>query len=109
MKYFFWLWLVPMTLFWGWFGLSYYDMNFGLLMFSRQIHDLVFGIYANMLGISYDAIVSIYIKACIFDSLLILSIIAFRRRKKIIAWWQSRNRNRVGQTVDDQSLILPAE
>lgn len=90
MKYLFWLWLVPMSLFWGWFSLSYYDVNFGTMIFSREIHDLVFGIYANILGVSYETIVTGFINACIFDTFLIFGIVAYRKRAQIKAWWQNR-------------------
>lgn len=109
MKYLFWLWLVPMSLFWGWFGLSYHDINFGTTMFSREIHNMVFGIYAHLLGVSYDTIVSGFIKACIFDTFLIGGIIAYRKRKQIKAWWQAR---KAAQSVTDdevQVAAIPAE
>ncbi len=38
MRYLFWLWFMPLSLFWGWFGLSYYDMNFGMLFLRRELH-----------------------------------------------------------------------
>ncbi len=109
MKYLFWLWLVPMTLFWGWFGLSYYDINFGLLFFSRDIHDMVFGIYASILGVSYATIVSGFIKACIFDTFLIGGIVAYRKRKQIKAWWQARNSEPAIIEEEVQPAPLPAE
>lgn len=80
-----------MSLFWGWFGLSYHDMNFGFSFLSRDVHDIVFGIYAHILGVSYDTIISGFIKACIIDSLIIGAIVAYRKRKQIKAWWQARN------------------
>ncbi len=109
MKYIFWLWLVPMALFWGWFGLSYYDVNFGLLFFSRDIHDMVFGIYASILGVSYETIVDGFIKACIFDTFLIGGIVAFRKRKQIKAWWQERKSEPVASEEEIQPAPLPAE
>lgn len=109
MKYLFWLWLVPMSLFWGWFGLSYYDINFGLTMFSREIHNMVFGIYAHLLGVSYETIVSGFIKACIFDTFLIGGIIAFRKRKQIMAWWQARKEAQPASEEEVQVSAIPAE
>ena len=91
MKYFLYLYLLPMSLFWGWFGLSYHDINFGFSFLSRDVHNIVFGIYANILGVSYDTIISGFIKACIIDSLIIGAIVAYRKRKQIKAWWQTRN------------------
>ncbi|MGO8205172.1 DUF6105 family protein, partial [Rhizobium ruizarguesonis] len=35
----------------GWYWLSYYDMSFGIYMFTRQVHDLTFQLYGKALGI----------------------------------------------------------
>lgn len=110
MKYFLLLFVLPMTLFWGWFGLSYYDINFGTVALSRELHDMVFGIYANILGVSYETIVSGFIKACIFDTILISAILAYRRRAKIKAWWQARQQAKEQVSAgDDQAPAVPAE
>ena len=85
MKYILIFWAIPMSLFWGWFGLSYYDINFGYVMLTRQVHDILFGLYAEMLGIDAATIPWLVAKACIFDTLIILAIWAFRRRKLIAA------------------------
>lgn len=90
MRYLFWLWFVPLTLFWGWFGLSYYDMNFGFLFLSRDLHDLVFAIYGSILHVDPKTIPGMFLQACMFDTVLIFSIIAFRKRRLIRAWWQDR-------------------
>jgi hypothetical protein len=37
MRYLFWLWFMPLSLFWGWFGLSYYDVNFGMLFLQPRV------------------------------------------------------------------------
>ena len=47
MKWFLILWACPVLLLTGWYGLSYYDMNFGIFMLTRQAHDLVFAVYGN--------------------------------------------------------------
>lgn len=86
MRYVIALWLAPLALFWSWFGLSYYDMNFGYVLLSRQLHDLVFELYGEMLGIDPTIIPGMIIKACILDSFLILAILAFRRRRRIGEW-----------------------
>jgi len=110
MKYLLWLWLTPLALFWGWFGLSYYDVNFGLLIFSRQLHDLVFRIYGSLLGIEPSAIPGMFLKACILDTFLIFGIIAFRKRRQIRAWWDNR-RGRADENIADESVSaqIPAE
>ena len=51
MKWFIALWAAPMALLGSWYTLSYYDMNFGLSFLSRDLHDLVFAIYGNILGV----------------------------------------------------------
>ena len=90
MRYLFWLWFTPLTLFWGWFGLSYYDVNFGMLFLRRELHDLVFAIYGEILGIDPATIPVLFLKACIFDTFLIFGIVAYRKRRQIRAWWMKR-------------------
>ena len=85
MRYVFAIWALPLVIFWGWFGLSYYDMNFGYVMLTRQVHDILFGLYGEMLGLDAATIPWLVAKACIFDTLIILAIWAFRRRKQIAA------------------------
>ena len=87
MRYLFFFWFLPLGLFWGWFGLSYYDINFGSIYFSRLFHDFVFQIYADTIGLERQVIVDLLIKACIVDTAILFSIIAFRRRKQIRDWW----------------------
>lgn len=86
MRYIFALWAAPMLLFWGWFFLSLNDINFGSIMLSRQLHDLVFQLYGQMLGIDPATIPGLVAKACVFDGLLLTALWAFRRRKAILAW-----------------------
>jgi Family of unknown function (DUF6105) len=74
----------------AWYTLSYNDISFGILFFSRQMHDMVFQIYGEVLGIDPALIPPLLLKAMVVDTLLILGLIAFRRRKQIIGWWQSR-------------------
>lgn len=90
MRWVFAAWAVPMSLFWGWYFLSYHDMNFGYLILSRQIHDLLFQIYGNTLGVDPGLIPALIAKASILDTLLILCIWAFRRRKPILTWMRQR-------------------
>jgi len=90
MRWVFVAWAVPMGLFWGWFTLSYYDMNFGYVMLTRQIHDLFFQLYGDALGIDPATIPPMVAKACILDTLLILGIWAFRRRREIAGWTRAK-------------------
>jgi hypothetical protein len=89
-RYILFFWAVPLGLFWAWFGLSYYDMNFGVLMLSRLFHDFAFQLYGNMLGIDPATIPPLVARACVVDTALIFSIFAFRRRREIAAWWREK-------------------
>jgi hypothetical protein len=90
MRYIFALWAAPMALFWGWFYLSLNDMNFGYVMLSRRLHDLVFQLYGQMLGIDPATIPGMVAKACVFDGFLLMALWAFRRRREIGGWIKRR-------------------
>jgi Family of unknown function (DUF6105) len=97
MKYLVAIWATPLLLFWGWFFLSLNDMNFGYIMLSRQVHDLVFQLYGEFLGVDPASIPGMVAQACIFDTALIAAIWAFRRRRGLMAraragWARSLNR-----------------
>lgn len=74
------LWFVPLVLFWGWYALSANDMHFGYAMLSRQVHDLVFAVYAKTLGVDADVIPGMIAGACAVDTAIIMAIAAFRWR-----------------------------
>jgi hypothetical protein len=99
MKYVLLAWAAPLGLFWGWFFLSANDINFGSIYLSRALHELVFELYGDMLGVAPETIPWLVAKACIFDTLLILAIWAFRRRREIGAWWRA-NRARFIPSAD---------
>jgi hypothetical protein len=86
MKYVLLAWATPLALFWGWFFLSANDINFGSIYLSRALHDLVFQLYGQMLGIDGATIPWLVAKACILDTGLLLGIWAFRRRALLRAW-----------------------
>ena len=86
MRYILLFWAAPLGFFWGWYFLSLNDISMGTNFFSRKLHDLVFSIYGNILGIEPDLIPALVAKACIFDTLLIVAIFAFRKRAAIIQW-----------------------
>lgn len=90
MKYVFAIWATPLVLFWGWYFLSLNDVNFGSVYLSRQLHDIVFQIYGNMLGIDPASIPAMVAEACILDTAIIVAIWAFRRRREISAWVRDR-------------------
>lgn len=94
MRWVFAVWAFPMVFIWGWYFLSYYDINFGYIMLSRQVHELVFEIYGNQLGVDPKLVPWLVAKVCIFDTLLIVAIWAFRRRRAIAAWIRSKREAR---------------
>lgn len=104
MKWFLILWAGPIALLGGWYGLSYYDMSFGVFMLTRDAHDLVFQIYGNILGIPPEDLPPLVLRAIVFDSFLVLALIAFRRRKQIWAWWQARSQSSSAALASDESL-----
>ena len=82
-------WGLPLGFFWSWYYLSMNDISFGTVFFSRQMHDMMFSIYGNVLQVEPATVPGIIAKACIVDTLLLLGIVAFRRRKAIRAWWDA--------------------
>lgn len=84
MKAFLILWIIPIVLLGGWYGLSYHDINFGYRILSRELHDLVFTIYGNILGLPPESIPPLVLKAIIFDSFLVVGFIVVKRRRKEI-------------------------
>ncbi|TWG61394.1 DUF6105 family protein [Aminobacter sp. J44] len=105
MRYILIFWGLPMAFFWGWYFLSYNDINFGLLFFSRVLHDFAFEFYGNLLGIDPAEIGPMVARACVVDTLVIFSIYAFRRRRDILAWWRRRSMN----AVTEPGPVHPAE
>lgn len=84
------LWGLPLALFWGWYFLSLNDVNFGYLILSRQVHDILFGLYGDILGIDAGLIPWLIAKACIVDTAIIGGILAYRRRREIRVWLDER-------------------
>ncbi|MEM7464413.1 MAG: DUF6105 family protein, partial [Pseudomonadota bacterium] len=80
MRYILILWFAPLALFWGWYGLSAYDINMGMVFFSRNLHDAVFAIYGDTLGVAPETIPPMIAGASIVDSAIIGAIAAFRWR-----------------------------
>ena len=86
MKYVFASWAVPMIVFWGWYFLSLNDMNFGYVMLSRQVNDLFFRMYGDVLGIDPAALPPMVARTCVFDGLMLCALWAFRRRRELSIW-----------------------
>jgi len=90
MRWVFAAWAFPMVVIWGWYFLSYYDINFGYVMLTREVHELVFDIYGQQLGVDPKTVPWLVAKVCIIDTLAIVAIWVFRRRRSIAAWYRGR-------------------
>ncbi|CAN7250217.1 DUF6105 family protein [Rhizobium rhizogenes] len=90
-------WAAPVSFLGAWYYLSYYDMSFGIFMLTRQMHDLVFHIYGNILGIPPETIPPLVARAIAFDTLLVFALLAFRKRADILALWKRRQESRSGK------------
>ncbi|NLR95749.1 hypothetical protein HGP17_02730 [Rhizobium sp. P38BS-XIX] len=92
-------WAAPVSFLGAWYYLSYYDINFGIFMLTRQTHDLVFAIYGKVLGIPPETIPPLVARAIAFDSVLVFAIFGFRRRAAIMEWWHRRQASRSGKVA----------
>jgi hypothetical protein len=99
MRYLLAAWAVPLALFWGWYFLSLNDMNFGYIMLTRQMHDFVFEIYGQVLGVDPATIPPLVAKACVFDTFFIAALFAFRRRRQIRSWWRERRTRAIANAM----------
>jgi hypothetical protein len=81
---------LPMGLFWGWYLLAANDISMGMFIFSRDMYDLVFDTYGQLMGVDPAILPPLVLRACIVDTFIVLGIWAFRRRKDIAAWWRNR-------------------
>ncbi len=77
MKWFLIFWAGPIVFLAGWYWLSYYDLNFGIFMLTRQVHDLTFQIYGKRARPSAaGTIPPLVARAIAVDSLVVFAIIA---------------------------------
>lgn len=83
MRYILAAWATPLVLFWGWYFLSINDLNFGYPALSRAFNLAIFDLYGELLGVDPATIPWMMAKACLFDTLIVLAIWAYRRRKVI--------------------------
>lgn len=112
MRYVLILWATPLLLFWGWFLLSFNDVHFGYVFLTRDVHDIVFDLYGQMLGIDPATIPMLVAKACVFDTLVICAIYAFRRRRQIGDWWRNGSGQRFSRrfaAAVEGGQVHPAE
>lgn len=101
MRYILIFWAAPLGFFWGWFFLSANDINFGSIYLSRQLHELVFELYGQMLGLDPTTIPGLVAKACIFDTFLIGCLFAFRRRADIRVWIRTQRERHFPQQLNE--------
>ncbi len=94
-------WALPVGFLCLWYGLSYYDLNFGMMFFSRKMHDIVFEVYGNALGLPASDVPPLVARAMIIDSLLVFTIIAWRKRAPILGWWRGQ-----GQAHPSKAALL---
>ena len=71
----------PLVFFWGWYGLAVNDISLGTTFFSRQMHDLIFGIYGNLLGMEPENVPLLLAKTFAFDTVLVFGLAALRWHK----------------------------
>ncbi len=83
------LWAFPLIFFWGWYGLSYYDVNFGTVFISRHVHNVIFALYGQILGMPASEVPFALVKIFAFDSLFVFAFAAWRWRK---GWYPQTKR-----------------
>lgn len=101
MRYLVAFWAFPLLLFWGWYFVSLNDWNFGYVLLTREAHDLIFQVYAQLFGdwtlkltgerVTLDPgeIPGLLARTFLFDTGLLAALVAFRRRRAIAAWARS--------------------
>jgi hypothetical protein len=106
MKWLLIFWAGPIFFLGSWYWLSYYDMSFGIFMYTRQVHDLVFRMYGGILGIPPQDIPPLVMRAIVVDSVLLFSLVGFRRRREIADWWRGRQTSKsvLSRLAKDDSL-----
>ena len=90
MRSFLYFYATVIGLFWGWYALSSADV--GYVFFTRELHDLVFQIYGNVLGLDPATIPGLIGKATVIDTAIVLCVAAFFYRRRISAWWREKRR-----------------
>jgi len=93
MRIFLILWITPIVLLGAWYGLASND--FGYAFFTREVHDKVFTLYGDILGLEPEVLPGLVARAIVFDSGIVALIIAFKKRAVLIpAVRQFINRSR---------------
>ncbi|SMC53211.1 hypothetical protein SAMN06297251_103201 [Fulvimarina manganoxydans] len=99
-------WVAPLSFFWSWYFLAQADV--GGVLYTREVFDQTFAIYGAILGMSPDEIAWLIAKAIVVDSLILLAIIAFRRRRKIAAFIAERRNAGKAESQDDMDSLSGA-
>jgi hypothetical protein len=110
MKWMLFFWALPLAILGTWYTLSYYDISFGCLILSRQMHDVVFQVYGNILGLPPQDIPPLVGEAIALDTLLLAAVMSFRRRQAIAGWWQGRQSSKAPEAslkIDDSLSSAP--
>lgn len=76
------LWIIPIVVFWGWYGLSAYDLSMGSFFFTRAFHDHMFRLYGSMLEVPPQEVPMLIAGTFAFDTLLLAGMSALRWHKK---------------------------
>lgn len=92
------LWFTPLAAAFGWYFLSLADVGqtFGGVYLSRDLNEGVFLIYGELLGVEPERLPAMLAAGIGLDTALVAAFVAFRRRKRIAAWWASRETQRHG-------------
>ena len=92
------LWALPIVIFWGWYGLSAYDIHFGLNFLTRAFHDQLFVIYGNIMHLPPEDVPWALAWLFTVDTLILFGVAALRWYKKWLpqSWnWLSGKYNQV--------------
>ena len=89
MRVLLWMWFAPLAFFWGWYALA--AANVGYIIFSQEMYDRVFEIYAGLLGVDPAIVPGWIARVCLTDTAVILGVFAFVRRRRIREWWRERH------------------
>ena len=107
------LWAAPLAFFWGWYGLSANDINFGFNFLRREMHDIIFQLYGKILGVPPADVPWMLAKVFALDSLFIGAIAAWRWRKswypQTKAWLLDRYAQHFAESDFTGSVAVPVE
>ena len=101
------LWIIPIVVFWGWYGLSAYDMSMGSFFFTRAFHDHMFRLYGSMLGVPPEEVPMLIAGTFAFDTLLLMAMSAARWHKKWFPQtkkWVLESLNMAPERTNEQNL-----